>query len=57
MDREQEAWGRGYVYQRFMPSAVHVHFDDCDVDVGLAMGVLVVQPSSEESWVFETKNT
>ena len=51
-NQEHTVWKRGYVYLRRMPLAVHVTFDECNIDVGLGVGVISVKPSNAD-WEFK----
>ena len=42
---EHDAWKRGYVYLNKLPPSIHVRFDNCTVDVGFGVGVVVLEPT------------
>ena len=50
---DHDAWSRGYVYLKKLPSAILVRFDNYTVDVGFGVGVVVLRPT-KCTWKFLT---
>ena len=48
-DFSHPAWQCGFVVLKYLPTAVLLEFEDCDLDVGYGRGVVAVEPSAS-SW-------
>ena len=51
---QHEAWQRGYIRLRKMPTAIYVKMDDFEVDLGFGKGIIAVYPISSRKWEFHS---
>ena len=51
---QHEAWQRGYIRLRKMPTALYVKMDDYDIDDGFGKGVVAVYPKISRQWDFHS---